>query len=124
MVEKSLFTSSMLSFFFLLQRIYRARGIRAVEESTVTSAIVCVSLTQISYNMIDEQLNAVCRTQTFTYTYWLLHDFSNQCEDARLEDGPNFSDLSPFLLCSFIYCEVSQEHNFHVIAKLTVLTLG
>lgn len=97
----SLFTSSMFSF-FLLQGIYRARGIRAVEESTITSAIMCVTLLPISYNMIDEYLNTVCRTWTFASTYWVLHDFSNQCEDTRLDDGQNFSDLTPFLLCSFI----------------------
>jgi len=46
-------------------------------------------------------LNFVCRTQNFTYTYWLLNDFSNQSEDTRLEDGPNFSDLTPFFIVQF-----------------------
>ena len=36
--------------------------------SRVSSAITCVSLTQIGYKSIDKCVNAVCIRQSFTYT--------------------------------------------------------
>ena len=41
-------------------------------------------------NKTDEKWNAVCITPTPSYVCWLLCDFSNHCEDIRLDDGPNF----------------------------------
>lgn len=56
---------------------------------TVTSAITPVSLTLIRYNAV-EYVHAVCITRTFAYASCLLRDFSNTCEDIRLDDRPNF----------------------------------
>ena len=52
-----------------------------------------LSLTRIGYNAIDEEVNACS----------LLRDFSNQCEDIRLDDGSNFfPDVTLFLLRDFL----------------------
>jgi hypothetical protein len=44
-------------------------------------------------------------------TSWSLHNFNDQCEDIRLGNRPNFSDLIPVLLHNFLQCGVSQECN-------------
>lgn len=46
-------------------------------------------LNTTGYKMIHEQVNAI-RIMQILYTRFILHDFSDQCEDVRLDDVPNF----------------------------------
>ena len=52
--------------------------------------------------------------------FWLLRDFSDQCEDLSLGDGPKFFLSDPFFLCSFLGCEVFQVCSCHVVAEMTL----
>jgi hypothetical protein len=61
-----------------------------------------VSLTRTGHNSINEYVNAVCIMPNFAYACWLLRDFSDQCEDIRLDDGQICSCLSLFLLRDFL----------------------
>jgi len=36
--------------------------------------------------------------QIVAHVFWLLHDFSDQCEDLRLGNWPNFSDQTLFFM--------------------------
>jgi hypothetical protein len=53
-------------------------------------------------------LKAVCMTQTFTYTCWLICDFSNKCEEIRLDDRPTF-----FLIWPYFYYDISYNAKSH-----------
>jgi hypothetical protein len=86
---------------------------------TVTSAITHVSVTRNGYNAIDEQVNAICTTRTSANSCCLLSDFSDQCEDTRLDDRPIFL-VWPYFLRDFLWHGVSQERNYHVKAELTI----
>jgi hypothetical protein len=68
---------------------------------------------KLGYNTIDEKVNAVCITLNFVNARWLLRDFSDQCEDIRLDD------VQFFLLRDEL--EASQERNRRIIPELTVL---
>jgi hypothetical protein len=81
--------------------------------NTASCTITRLSSTRIDYNAIDEQVNAVCTTRNFAYACWLLRDFSDQCEDTRLDDA------HIFLLRD--KREASQEHKRRITAELTVL---
>jgi len=42
-----------------------------------------------------------------------ISDFGEECEDVRLDDvSIFFPDLTLYLLCDFIQCEVSEERNY------------
>lgn len=51
---------------------------------TVSTDITHVSVMRIGYNAIDEEVNAVCITRTYTYAYWFLYNLSHFCEDITL----------------------------------------
>lgn len=55
-----------------------------------------------------------------THMFWLLCDFIDWCEDLRLDDGPNFSDQTLFILHSFLACKVLQVCNCYVVAETTI----
>jgi hypothetical protein len=74
-------------------------------------------LNTTGYKMIHEQVNAI-RIMQILHTRFILHDFSDQCEDLRLDDGPIFFYLT-LLLFDFLRCKVSQKHNYCVIAEQT-----
>ena len=82
---------------------------------TVSSAITRVSLMRTGYNTIDGKAKAVCNTRTFRYVWLLLRDFSDQCEDRRMEDGPHFFWSDP------IFYKIFYNVRYRVIAEVTVL---
>ena len=43
-----------------------------------------------SDNAIDDQVNAGCTTRSFAQTCWPLGDFSEQCQDIRLDEESSF----------------------------------
>jgi hypothetical protein len=47
-------------------------------------------------------MKAVCITRNFEYAFWLLRDFSEQCEDINLDEGAKFSDMTLFVLYDFL----------------------
>jgi len=53
------------------------------------------------------------------HVFWLLCNFSDQCEDLRLGDGQIFL-IRPLFLRSFLECEVLQLWNCHVVAEKTI----
>jgi len=53
-------------------------------------------------------LKAVCMTQTFTCTCWLLYDFINKCEEIRLDDRPTF-----FLIWPHFYYDIFYNARSH-----------
>ena len=80
---------------------------------TVNTAITRGSLKRIGYN-------AVCITRNSAYACWLLHDFSDQCEDTGLDNRQKIYNLTRLLLCDLLQRDVSQESNYRVIAELSV----
>ena len=54
------------------------------------------------------------------HVFWLLRNFSDQCEDLRLGDGQIFLIRPFFFLHSFLECEVLQVCNCHVVAEKTI----
>jgi hypothetical protein len=67
-------------------------------------------------------VNAVCITQTFACASWVLCEFSGQCEATSLNEGAKYYfDLTLFLLRDFIQRQLSQETNYRITAKTTVV---
>lgn len=63
-----------------------------------------VSLTRIGYNSIDESVHDVWGELSNTRVG--CSDFSDQCEDARLDDP----DVTLFVLRDFLQLDVSEEN--------------
>ena len=71
--------------------------------STVSSAIMLVSLTRIGCKVSDEYVDAVCVTRSSACACWLARRFSDRCVDIRLADGQFFFFyLTLFLLHDFV----------------------
>jgi len=60
--------------------------------SIVSSAVTRISLTRICYNAMDEEVNAVCTTRTFTCECWPARNFGNQ-----------YDDMAPSLIIILLY---------------------
>jgi hypothetical protein len=58
---------------------------------------------RIGHRGTHKQAYAVCITRTAAYACLLSGNFSEDCEDISLDDGPIFfSDLTQFLLGDFL----------------------
>ena len=64
--------------------------------------IMRVSLVQIGYKVVDEQVNAVCITRNFEYTCCIWLDFTDQCGDTGLDNRQNvFFELTVLFIALF-----------------------
>lgn len=93
---------------------------------TVCSAIMCISLSRIGYNV-----NVISITWTFICACWLRHNFSDQCEDISLGNMPYYFLSDPIFIVSFsvtwrltriqlmLYCnklvQTPQIHTYAIV---------
>jgi hypothetical protein len=77
--------------------------------------LTSLSLRRFGPYAIDKLVTAVCVTRIFVYSI-----STNNVKIQGWVTGQFFSFLTLFLLCSFVYCDVSQWRKYPVIAELTV----
>jgi hypothetical protein len=89
---------------------------------TLSPTIMHISLCRMHYNTTDEQLNVVLYNANFRVCELPVTLFQQPvwlC--VRLDDGPSFFVSDPRLLRDFLQQELSQEHNYYIVAEQTVL---